>query len=53
MSKTNVMLIIYGKPSTCALGLAVDDTYVNSFIMDEGSSRKKRLPDKIYFKPLD
>ena len=40
MSKTNVLFIMYGelsRPSTCALGLVVDDIYVNPFILDEGA----------------
>ena len=50
MSKTNVMFIMYGRelsrPPTCALGLAIADIYVNSFIMDEGALEKTSSPTR-------
>jgi hypothetical protein len=34
------------RPSTCALGLAIADMYVNSFILDEGALEKTNSPTR-------
>ena len=55
ISNTNVMFIMYGelsRPSTCALRLAMDDIYINSFILDE-RALERHLTYKINVKPLD